>query len=59
MAELLGVKKQAISISLESCDNFSNTRLLSLLKELSDIDIKSKTGTKNLDLQFKLFLMNI
>ena len=59
MAEILGVKKAAISISLESCDNFSNTRLLSLLKELSDIDIKSKTGTKNLDLQFKLFLMNI
>ena len=59
MAEILGVKKAAISISLESCDNFSNTRLLSLLKELSDIDIKSKTGTKNLDLQFKLFLMNL
>ena len=59
MAEILGVKKAAISISLESCDNFSNTRLLSLLKELSDIDLKSKTGTKNLDLQFKLFLMNI
>lgn len=59
MAEILGVKKAAISISLESCDDFSNTRLLSLLKELSDIDIKSKTGTKNLDLQFKLFLMNI
>jgi DNA polymerase-3 subunit delta len=59
MAEILGVKKAAISISLESCDNFSTNRLLTLLKELSDIDIKSKTGTKNLDLQFKLFLMNI
>ena len=59
MADILGVKKGAVSISLESCDNFSTSRLLNLLKELSDLDIRSKTGSKNLDIQFKLFLMNI
>ena len=59
MAEILNVKKAAVSISLETCDNYSNKRLLTLLSELSDIDVKSKTGTRNIDLQFKLFLMNL
>jgi DNA polymerase-3 subunit delta len=59
MAELLDVKRAAVSISLESCDNFSSERLLNLLDRLFEIDIKSKSETKDLDLQFKLFLMNI
>ena len=59
MAELLDVKRAAISISLESCDNFSSERLINLLKRLFEIDIISKSETKDLDLQFKLFLMNI
>ena len=32
---------------------------LSKIYDLSQIDYKSKTTGKNLDLQFKLFLMNI
>ena len=59
MASILGVKPAAVSITLNTCDNFSNTRLISLLKELSDLDIKSKSGGKNIDLYFKMFLMNI
>lgn len=59
MAQILGVKNAAVSITLENCDNFSDNRLISLLKELSNIDIKSKSGGKNIDLYFRLFLMNI
>ena len=59
MADILGVKSAAVSITLNSCDNFSEARLISLLKELSNIDIKSKSGDKNIDLYFKLFVMNI
>ncbi len=59
MAEIMNVKPAAISISMEQCDNFSKDKLLKLLYELSEIDYKSKTTGKNLDLQFKLFLMNI
>ena len=59
IADILGVKPAAINISLEQCDNFSNKKLLSLLYELSQIDYISKTTSKDLDLQFKLFLMSI
>ena len=59
IADILSVKPAAISISLEQCDNFSNSKLLSLLYELSEIDYKSKTSTIDLDLQFKVFLMSI
>ena len=59
IADILGVKPAAVNISLEQCDNFSNKKLLSLLYELSQIDYVSKTTSKDLDLQFKLFLMSI
>ena len=59
IAEVLGVKPQAVTITMEQCDNFTNKRLLSLLYELSNIDYKSKTSTTNIDLEFKLFLMSI
>ena len=59
MAEILGVKSAAVSITLNTCDNFSESRLITLLRELSNIDLKSKSGEKNIDLYFKLFLMNI
>jgi len=59
MAEMLGVKPGAISISLRDCDNFSSKTLLKLLYELSKIDYKSKTTTNDLDLEFKLFLASI
>jgi len=59
MATILAVRPGAISISLEHCDNFASSKLLSILYELSEIDYKSKTGTNDLDLQFRLFLMSI
>lgn len=59
MATIINVKPRAISIALENCDNFSYTKLLSLLNELSEIDFKSKSGKTSGNTLFEMFLMSV
>ena len=59
ISELLDVKVGAINYALNECNNFSNKKLLKLLKDLSDIDFKSKSQNIDIDFLFKMFLLSL
>ena len=59
IAEKLDVKKGAVSYALEECDNFSTKKLIKLLKELCDLDFKSKSQNVDMDFLFKMFMLSI
>ncbi len=60
IAKKLDIKnKYSINYSLEECDNFSSKKLLKLLKDLGDLDYKSKSQNVDVDFLFKMFLLSI
>jgi len=59
IAERLGVKAGAIYIALENGRGFSETKLLSLLNELADLDYSLKTTSSNAGTLFELFLLKL
>ena len=59
IAEKLGVKPGAIYIALENGRGFSETKLLSLLNDLADLDYASKTTSSNPSTLFELFLLKL
>ena len=59
IAEKLDAKKGAISYALEECDNFSTKKLIKLLKDLCDLDYKSKSQNVDMDFLFKMFILSI
>ena len=59
IAETLNVKVGAINYALNECNNFSSKKLLKLLKDLSDIDYKSKSQNIDIDFLFKMFLLSL
>ena len=48
-----------INYALNECNNFSSKKLLRLLKDLSDIDYKSKSQNIDVDFLFKMFLLSL
>lgn len=59
ISNILGVKPRAVSIALQNCNNFSSIKLLYLLNELADIDIKSKSESVDSEFLMKKFILDI
>ena len=59
IAEKLDAKKGAVSYALDECDNFSTQKLIKLLKDLCDLDYKSKSQNVDMDFLFKMFILSI
>ena len=59
IAEITDTKIGAVNYALNECNNFSSKKLLKLLKDLSDIDYKSKSQNIDIDFLFKMFLLSL
>ena len=59
IVKITGANVWAINYAYNECNNFSSKKLLRLLKDLSDIDYKSKSQNTDIDFLFKMFLLSL
>ncbi len=59
ISTILGVKPYAVQVSSQTCNNYSEKKLLSLLNTLADIDYKTKSGNGRVNALFEMFLLNL
>ena len=59
IAGILGIKPYPVQLASQSCNNYSEKKLLTLLNTLSDIDFKSKSGSGRVNELLEMFLLNL
>ncbi len=59
IADILGIRPYAVQVASQSCNNYSERKLLTLLNTLSDIDFKSKSGNGRVNELLEMFLLNL
>lgn len=59
ISNILGIKPYAVQVASDTCNNYSEKKLLSLINALAEIDYKTKSGNGRVNALFEMFLLSL